>query len=252
MVTPTESSILNRLFPSGIPYGVGLLVEYAPDSLWYETSLTIAAQALKQVETEYHTFDHPPGHIREALTKLGADVAEKEKDGALYIVDSYTTQLGIGVPEGPSESVIRRSLKIADWSIAFAHDMKAATQLKNADRINVDTPMHEHVHIDDNLSALLRYNDERSIIEWVRTRALPDARNRKQLNFLGVPTGIAADFFYKQLELACDGILDFKSEEREGQLQHYVRVRTLRGKSVDSRWQGIRILANNGEVTFIQ
>lgn len=222
---------------------MAFLVEYEPDSIWYETSLTIAAHGLREVKTEYHTFDHAPTQIRESLAKLGVNVGEKERDGMLSVVDSYTAQIGISAPEGPKDSVIRQSLRIADWSLAVAQDMKGTARM--------ELEHEEHLHIDDSFSVLLRYNEEKSIVDWVRTRGLPQNRINKELWFLPLATRIASDSFYRQLELVCDGILDFKSEEEEGQLAHYLRIRGMRGKSFDSRWRKLQV-SERGEVTFVE
>lgn len=242
MTPPESNSILKRLFPSGTSYGAVFLVEYDPDSIWYETSLTIAAQGLEEVKTDFHTFDHAPSQIRESLTRLGVNVTEKERDGMLNVVDSYTTQIGISAPEGPKDSVIQQSLRIADWSIATVQDMKDTAHLEHVE---------EHLHIDDNFSVLLRYNEEKSIVDWVRTRGLPQSRSHKELWFLSLATRIASDSFYRQFELVCDGILDFKNEEEQGQLAHYLRVRAMRGKSFDSRWRKLQV-SDRGEVTLLE
>jgi KaiC/GvpD/RAD55 family RecA-like ATPase len=55
--------------------------------------------------------------------------------------------------------------------------------------------------------------------------------------------------FPKQYESLSDGIIDFKSEERDNELQHYVRIRSLRDRGCDSRWKKLR-LSDNGEVTL--
>ena len=59
-------------------------------------------------------------------------------------------------------------------------------------------------------------------------------------------SGITSESFYKQYVALCDGIIDFKTQEKEG-LEHLVRVRLMRGKNCDSRWHKLQIL-DNGEV----
>jgi hypothetical protein len=56
--------------------------------------------------------------------------------------------------------------------------------------------------------------------------------------------GVRTEGFYKQFESLCDGILDFKTEEREGQIEQLVRVRLIRRKS---HWRKLKVL-NTGEV----
>ncbi|HUO42928.1 MAG TPA: hypothetical protein VMU35_08115, partial [Methylomirabilota bacterium] len=76
--------LLNGLVRGGFEYGQLLLVVYEPDSLWYDTSLTIAARSVKDgISVEYHTYEHVPGAIREAFANLGLDVKKLEEDDKL-------------------------------------------------------------------------------------------------------------------------------------------------------------------------
>ena len=227
--------MLKHSIPAGIEYGANLLVEYTPDSLWYETSFTIAAGALRDgLKTEYHTFQRSPDDVRKNLTRLGLNVKNLEEGGVLRILDSYTSQLGLrGAEEG--------RLKLSDISISQSQKLKAGYAEGEKGWL----------HIDDNLSVFTRYNSENTIVDWIRTRSIPDTKAAEGLWIYSLPTGVASDSFYRQCESLSDGIIDFESKEKEGRIEQLVRVRLLRGQSCDSRWRELRVL-ENGEVTLVE
>jgi len=230
---------LKELVPGGFEYGANLLVEFDSDSVWYETSLTIAAHALRAgIKIDYHNFQHTPSDIRKALDRRGLDVKKLEDDDMLWIVDSYTVQTGLDTSKDQTD-VTQVSVKLADWSIALARDLK----------MGISEAMKRRLHIDDNTGILLQYNEEKAIIDFWRTRYIPYSRARECVNIYSLLTNVASISFYKQYESLSDGIIDFKSEERENELQHYVRMRSLRGRGYDSRWRKLR-LSDNGEVTL--
>lgn len=75
--------LLGELAQDGFFFGGQYVVEFAPDSLWYETSLTIAALALKNgTKTEYHVFQHPPSEAIDAFSRLGIDARKLEEEGS--------------------------------------------------------------------------------------------------------------------------------------------------------------------------
>ena len=234
---------LESLVPGGIGFGSILLVEFEPHSVWYEASLTATAQALRLgSRTEYHTFQHIPNDVRATLSRLELDVKRLENDGVLKIVDSYTCQTGLGDPEtrvDDRHSVASRSLKLSDWSISTAQEIKAGVPEEDK----------RWLHIDDNTSVLNRYNGENAIIDYWRTRGIPETRVEEAVVLHSLLVGVASDAFYKQFESLCDGIIDFKSEEKSGQIEHYVRARIMRSRPNDSRWRRLKIL-ENGEVTL--
>ncbi len=239
--------ILKELLPGGLSYGSNFLVEFAADSIWYETSLTIAEQALKQVvKTDYHTFQHSPKKVRESLAGFGLNLEQLEKQGTFRLLDTYTVQTGLGVPEetekaGPGGAFWARSMKLSDWSIGYSQDLKG----------NVPEVARKRLHIDDNTSVLGRYNKENEFIDFWRTRIIPYATQLELTMVHSLVTGVYTDAFYKQFESLCDGIIDFKSEEKSGRIEHFVRVRLVRGQSYDSRWRKLRLM-DNGEVTLAE
>ncbi len=232
--------ILEKLIPEGLRYGANYVVEFDPSSLWYETSLTMTAQAVKSgIRTEYHIFQHVPAEVREALTKLGLDIKKSEDEGIFRILDTYTVTTGLGRPEDRGKSYESMSFNLSDWSIAVARVVKEGASQEEK----------RWLHIDDNTSVLNQYSDEKTFIDIWRTRAIPYARARELAMIHSHVIGVASNAFYRQFEQLCDGTLDFKSEEIADQIGHYARVRSLRGQAVDSRWRRLRLL-DNGEVVY--
>ncbi|MGA2239612.1 MAG: adenylate/guanylate cyclase domain-containing protein [Candidatus Bathyarchaeia archaeon] len=230
--------ILKELIPEGIEYGTYVMVEFEPDSVWYETSLTIAAHAIREgTKTLYHTFRHLPDDIRRALRRFGLDVKKLEKNGTFEIVDSFTIQTGIAVPE--TEYAVSRSLNVSDWGMSVAEVIKSG--MPEEDR--------RWLHIDDDCSVLNKYNSESAIIEFNRTRGIPLSRIEEGIQLNAHLKGVASDSFYKQMESMSGGIVDFKSGESEGKIENYVRVRAMVGRTFDSRWHRL-LLQENGEVAI--
>jgi hypothetical protein len=91
-----ELPILHELVPQGLEYGTVFLVEFGPDSLWYETSFTIAAQALRLVvRTLYHSFLRNSLDVAKALTRVGLNVNGLEQAKTLRIIDHYSPQMDL-------------------------------------------------------------------------------------------------------------------------------------------------------------
>jgi len=232
---------LNELVHGGFDYGQLLLVVYEPDSLWYDASLTIAARGVKDgIRVEYHTYEHIPSKIREAFAALGLDVKKLEEEDRLRILDSYTVQTGLGSPEKPSKSKLAtQPLKLSDSSIEFTQQIKTG----------IPETEKRWLHIDDNWGVMLQYNDEKAILNFARTRMALWVSARETTFIVSIMTGIASEAFYKQYIAGYDGIIDFRSEEKSGQVEHLVRVRLMRRKEYDSHWHKLRIL-DNGEVVL--
>ena len=241
--------ILNELAPDGFFYGGHYIVEFGADSLWYETSLMIAALALKEgLKTEYHVFQHFPNEAREQFGRLGIDAKKLEKEGLLNIWDSYT-------PTVEYAEKLRKAArgKSNRWTSTPNNPLsvaKSAVRWKEAAQAGYTSEDKRWLHIDDNTAIFLQYNGEKEFIDSWRIGALPyGIRARETPHFLGFPKGIASDAFYTKFEALCDGIIDVKSETEGDLIAHYIRVRMIRGKACDTRWHRLQLL-DNGEVVL--
>ena len=236
--------IIREVIPSGVDYGSMMLIEFEPDSIWYETSLAIAAQALREgVRTEYHTFRRSASEVDRDLARFGLDGRKLKNDGVFELIDSYTVQTGLGVPEKlvtmVSEYALIQSLKLPDWSISFSQGLKAGIPEKEK----------RWLHIDDDSTVLTKYNSENTIVEFCRTRLLPGVRASESVAFFSLLKGVASDAFCRQLEALCDGIIELKTQEKEGEIENRLRVRAARGKKFDSKWHTLK-LQDSGAVTL--
>ena len=236
--------ILNELIPDGIEYGTMLLAEFEPASIWYDTSLTIAAQALRKgIKTDYHTFQRHPSEVGRAIARFGLDIQKLQEDGLFRIIDSYTVQTKLGEPERPKKlghffQSTTQSVVLSDWSIAAVQEIKSVPELEK-----------RRFHIDDDTSVLLQYNAEKVFIDYWRTRGLPGARALEVAFLNGALVGVHSEAFYKQLESLCDGIIEFKREETGGTINHLVRVKAIRGRKYDARWHRLMV-GDNLEVAL--
>ncbi len=233
--------ILGELVPGGLEYGRFYLVEFEPQSLWYETSLTVAAHALRNnVKTEYHVLLHHPEAVRESLQRLGVNVGNMEENDLLRILDTYSVTTGLETPEklhtGP-DPYQTRTLNVQDWGKDLEQQIKEG----------LPEGQKRWLHVDDSTSVLCQYSDEKSILDYKRTRWIPYARARDLTEVAALVVDTASQSFYREFESFSDGIFDFMSREEGGRMEHYARLRILRGKSCDTSWHAISLL-EDGEV----
>ncbi len=228
--------VLDPLIPGGLSYGRAYLVEFEPQSLWYDTSLTICAQALKQGKKSiYHTLMHLPTDIRRRIRDQGVDLERAQDAGLFRLTDAYTPTTGLDLPD-ETRRLRLGSLDISKWNMT--------------EKQQIENPPEEEkgwVHIDDDLSIMLQYNDENEFYKSWRNNNIPWARALDLVVFQPIPTGVHSESFYRRMESLCDGILEFRTRDETGRVENFARARMMRGKAIDSTWKLVGI-HDNGEV----
>ena len=229
--------LIEDLTTKPVPLGSNLLVEFEPTSQWYNASITIAAGWLRTGGiVPYTVHTQPPENIRLQLKRLGLNTVELERKDTLRIWDYYSATLG----QKSNERLSVDSLKVADLSIFYAKD---STGIRGP-------PIPDRLRMDDNLSVLGRFNEEKSWVEFVLTRVLPMASLRQSTLISGVMKGVHSEWAYSQLEGAFDGVIDFKFEENNvGETRDLIRIRNMRNVFFTKGWHSLRI-GENFEVTL--
>ncbi len=239
-------SLIEDLLKAPLPAGSSLLVEYDPTSVWYQASLSIAAGWLREggVVT-YSVATQPPENIRSQLGQLGVDVKQLEANDTLRVFDWYTATLG----RKSNERLAFYSLKAADLSVLFAKYLMASPDTKDTLPDSYPpSPSPEWLRILDDASCLGRFNEEKSWVEFVRTRLIPISSLWKSTGIGGIIRGIHSEWAYKNLEAACDGVIDVKQDETTGEARNMIRIKSMRGVGFDSRWHQLKV-GENFEVT---
>ena len=236
-------ALFEDLLKGPLPPGSSLLVEYDPTSAWYQASLSIAAEWLRGGGVvSYHVASQPPHNIRSQLAQLGLDVGQLEATDKLRVFDWYTATLG----RKSNEKYAFYSLRAADLSVLFASYLMAT-------EADIDhqppQPSPDWLRILDDVSCLARFNEEKSWVEFVKTRMVPIASLWRSTGIVGIIKGIHSDSTYRNLEASCDGVIDFKLDETAEEAKSMIRIRSMRPVGFDSKWHAL-MTGENLEVTF--
>jgi KaiC/GvpD/RAD55 family RecA-like ATPase len=100
----------------------------------------------------------------------------------------------------------------------------------------------------ESLSVLLRFNEEKTFMEWQETRDQPNERRAKRIDQAGYARGIHSESFYKRVETMYEGLIEIKVMEHEGEARSLLRLTNLRGQPHDAHWHRIDIKPNGEAV----
>ena len=232
-------SLIEDLLKAPLQPGKSILVEYDPTAAWYQASISMAAEWLREGGiVTYGVTSQPPENIRSQLKQLDVDVAGLEAQDKLRVFDWYTATLG----RKSNEKYAFYSLKAADLSVLHSKYMMASEDDVELVR---PSPSPEWLRILDDASCLARFNEERSWVEFVRTRLIPIASLWTSTGIGGVIKGVHSEWVYKNLEAAVDGVIDIKLDEASQEARSMMRIRSMRNVGFDAHWYPLRIAENS-------
>jgi len=176
---------------------------------------------------------------------MGLNVESFEADEKLRVFDWYTATLG----RKSNEKYAFYSLKAADLSVLFAKYLMASPGSEASVDALPPQPSPDWLRILDDVSCLARFNEEKSWVEFVRTRLIPIGSLWKSTGIGGIMRGIHSDWAYKNLEAASDGVIDFKLDETGDEATNLIRIKSMRPVGFDSKWHTL-MTRDNLEVAF--
>jgi len=236
-------SLIEDLLKEPLQPGKSILVEYDPTSAWYPASVSIAAEWLREGGTvTYGVTSQPPENIRSQLKKLGVDVSRLEENDKLRVFDWYTATLG----RKSNEKYAFYSLKAADLSVLHSKYMMASADAVDSLQ---PAPSPDWLRILDDTSCLERFNEEKSWVEFVRTRLIPISSLWTSTGISGIIKGVHSEWVYKSLEAAVDSVIDMKLDETREEAKSMIRIRSMRNAGFDAHWYPLRI-AETSEVSL--
>ncbi len=232
--------LIEGLTKGPVPVGSNLLVEFDSASQWYNASLTVGTEWIRTGgRVSYNVSTQPPDNIRSQLKQLTLNVDELERDEKLFLYDWYTLTLGVQ----SKERYAAPSLKAADVSVV------SVTPRTSPEEISAAGYAPDLLIIWDDASFLDRFNDTKSWMELLITRFMARTHMTKSSFLFGLAKGVLGEWVYRRLEIASDGIIEFKLDETVDPPQNLIRLRSLRNVSFDGRWHPLRI-SENFEVTL--
>ncbi len=169
------------------------------------------------------TLTTPPSQIRQQLAAALPNLKEIETAKRLTIIDWYTWMTGKKSNEARSVD----SLALAQFNIQDARYQRE------------DSPIYDFL-VSDNISAFLKYNDERAFMQWL-DKTIARMRELKGIRLYGFMKRFHSDAFYANLEAMADGVVELDNRERGTRLENAVRLRSIRGVPHPTEWRTLKI-----------
>lgn len=217
--------ILVDLIPAGVPYRTAFVIEYDPDSSYYQILESIVHDLLSAGQVvSFFDYTRFPDQVRQDLRALGSDIDTLEAQGKFRLYDGYSATLGVK----SKEKLAFESLKVADISLYFLKMTKD------------ENPIRNDVGFSDSGTIGLRYNEEKAFLDWYATRVIPRVKLHDRISFSAFVSEVHSAPFYKSIEDMCDGVIDVKFDDSEGTPRTRLRVRAFKAGQFNGSWRYVK------------
>lgn len=214
--------IISELLGRDIDRGKVLVGLYEPSAQWLSLILTIASEMLQDDYTVgILTLATSPAAIRRQISAGTAKVktlaAEK-----LTIIDWYTWTTG-------EKSTERRSVDSLGLGQFNVQDAKFQRE---------DSPIYDFLTA-DNLSTFLKYNDERTFMQWL-DKTFARMKILKGVRLYGFIKHFHSDSFYANLEAMADGVIELDMTQKGKRLENTIRIKSMKGLQHATEWRTLK------------
>jgi len=216
--------IVSDILGGPVQRGKILVVLYEASTQWLSLVLTIASELLKRnYVVGITTITTPPTEVRRQLAVALPNLSEHEAANRFTLIDWYTWMTG-------KKSTERRSVD----SLGLAQFNIQDTRYQRD-----DSPIYDFLAA-DNYSAFLKYNDERSFMQWL-DKTVARMRELKGVRLYGFLKQSHSDAFYANLESMADGVIEINIQESGKGLRNVIRVKSMKGVQHPSEWRTLKI-----------
>jgi len=216
--------IISDILKGPIPRGNILVLLYEPSAQWLSLILTIASELLRRGHiVGITTITTPPAQVRQRLATVLPNLRELETAKHLTLIDWYTWMTGKKSTEPRSVD----SLGLAQFNI---QDSKYQRD---------DSPLYDFL-ASDNLSAFLKYNDERAFMQWL-DKTMARMREFRGVRLYCFLKHFHSDAFYGNLEAMADGVIEIDIRERQKHLENVIRLKSMKSIQHPTDWRTLKI-----------
>jgi KaiC/GvpD/RAD55 family RecA-like ATPase len=225
--------ILSDIVGYPLPKRRILIGLYEPSSHWLPLILTMASGILRAGQVvNIVTTTISPSRIRAELERTVPNLGELESGNRFFLADWQTWMTG----KKSEETISLESLSLAKMSLDQSRFVKQFS------------PAYDFV-VADSASAILKYNDERTFMQWF-DRTAASLRELKGIRLYGFIKRFHSEAFYANIEALADGVIELDYRETGGKLENAIRVKTLKGLAHPTEWRRLRA-AQDGSLELL-
>lgn len=219
--------ILSEILGYPVPRQKFLVGLYEPSSHWFPLILTMTSGLLRSGHVvNIVTTTTSPSQIRVDLSRTVPNLNELESGKKFFLSDWHTWMTG----KKSEEAISLESLSIVKMS------------LDESSHVKEFSPTYDLVVV-DNFSSLLKYNDERTFMQWF-DRFVAGLKQLKGVRLYGFVKRFHSEMLYSNVEALADGVIELDYREREGKLENMIRVKSLKGMSHPTEWRSLGVVGD--------